>query len=211
MPKMFKLPDDSPPIIPVIVIKDAAKAPKLAEALLAGGIKTIEVTLRSKAALDAVKAITTSVPEIFLGAGTILTGNQLELASKAGASFFVSPGSTDQLIQAAMQYDQPFLFGAGTASEAMKLREHGFLRLKFFPADGAGGIKTLKGLKGPLPDITFCPTGGINEKNAKDYLDLDNVFSIGGSWIAPTELIEAEAWNEITARAQAASILAASG
>jgi 2-dehydro-3-deoxyphosphogluconate aldolase/(4S)-4-hydroxy-2-oxoglutarate aldolase len=110
-----------------------------------------------------------------------------------------------------MQYDQPFLFGAGTASEAMKLREHGFLRLKFFPADGAGGIKTLKGLKGPLPDITFCPTGGINEKNAKDYLDLDNVFSIGGSWIAPTDLIEAEAWNEITARAQAASILAASG
>lgn len=211
MPKMFKLPDDSPPIIPVIVIKDAAKAPNLAEALLAGGIKTIEVTLRSKAALDAVKAITTSVPEIFLGAGTILTGNQLELASKAGASFFVSPGSTDQLIQAAMQYHQPFLFGAGTASEAMKLREHGFLRLKFFPADGAGGIKTLKGLKGPLPDITFCPTGGINEKNAKDYLDLENVFSIGGSWIAPTELIEAEAWNEITARAQAASILAASG
>jgi 2-dehydro-3-deoxyphosphogluconate aldolase/(4S)-4-hydroxy-2-oxoglutarate aldolase len=208
MPKKFELPNDSPPIIPVVVIENAAKAPDLARALLAGGIKSLEVTLRSPAAIDAIRAISTLVPEIVLGAGTILSPNQMDRAAKAGASFFVSPGATNHLIDAAIQFEQPFLFGASTASEAMALREHGYRRLKFFPAESAGGKSTLKGLEGPLPDLSFCPTGGINQTNAEEYLTLPNVFSVGGSWIAPSNLIEAGAWAEITSLAQTASRLA---
>jgi len=209
MPKKFELPNNSPPIIPVVVIENAAKAPDLARALLAGGIKSVEVTLRSPAAIDAIRAISTLVPEIVLGAGTILSPNQMDRAAKAGASFFVSPGATNHLIDAAIQFEQPFLFGASTASEAMALREHGYRRLKFFPAESAGGKSTLKGLEGPLPDLSFCPTGGINQTNAEEYLTLPNVFSVGGSWIAPSNLIEAGAWAEITSLAQTASRLAA--
>jgi len=208
MPKKFELPNNSPPIIPVVVIENAAKAPDLARALLAGGIKSVEVTLRSPAAIDAIRAISTLVPEIVLGAGTILSPNQMDRAAKAGASFFVSPGATNHLIDAAVQFEQPFLFGASTASEAMALREHGYRRLKFFPAESAGGKSTLKGLEGPLPDLSFCPTGGINQTNAEEYLTLPNVFSVGGSWIAPSNLIEAGAWAEITSLAQTASRLA---
>ncbi|MFZ8898065.1 MAG: bifunctional 4-hydroxy-2-oxoglutarate aldolase/2-dehydro-3-deoxy-phosphogluconate aldolase [Alphaproteobacteria bacterium] len=208
MPKKFELPNNSPPIIPVVVIENAAKAPDLARALLAGGIKSVEVTLRSPAAIDAIRAISTLVPEIVLGAGTILSPNQMDRAAKAGASFFVSPGATNHLIDAAIQFEQPFLFGASTASEAMALREHGYRRLKFFPAESAGGKSTLKGLEGPLPDLSFCPTGGINQTNAEEYLTLPNVFSVGGSWIAPSNLIEAGAWAEITSLAQTASRLA---
>jgi 2-dehydro-3-deoxyphosphogluconate aldolase/(4S)-4-hydroxy-2-oxoglutarate aldolase len=208
MPKKFELPNNSPPIIPVVVIENAAKAPDLARALLAGGIKSVEVTLRSPAAIDAIRAISTLVPEIVLGAGTILSPNQMDRAAKAGASFFVSPGATNHLIDAATQFEQPFLFGASTASEAMALREHGYRRLKFFPAESAGGKSTLKGLEGPLPDLSFCPTGGINQTNAEEYLTLPNVFSVGGSWIAPSNLIEAGAWAEITSLAQTASRLA---
>jgi 2-dehydro-3-deoxyphosphogluconate aldolase/(4S)-4-hydroxy-2-oxoglutarate aldolase len=208
MPKKFELPNNSPPIIPVVVIENAAKAPDLARALLAGGIKSLEVTLRSPAAIDAIRAISTLVPEIVLGAGTILSPNQMDRAAKAGASFFVSPGATNHLIDAAIQFEQPFLFGASTASEAMALREHGYRRLKFFPAESAGGKSTLKGLEGPLPDLSFCPTGGINQTNAEEYLTLPNVFSVGGSWIAPSNLIEAGAWAEITSLAQTASRLA---
>jgi 2-dehydro-3-deoxyphosphogluconate aldolase/(4S)-4-hydroxy-2-oxoglutarate aldolase len=191
-----------------VVIENAAKAPDLARALLAGGIKSLEVTLRSPAAIDAIRAISTLVPEIVLGAGTILSPNQMDRAAKAGASFFVSPGATNHLIDAAIQFEQPFLFGASTASEAMALREHGYRRLKFFPAESAGGKSTLKGLEGPLPDLSFCPTGGINQTNAEEYLTLPNVFSVGGSWIAPSNLIEAGAWAEITSLAQTASRLA---
>jgi 2-dehydro-3-deoxyphosphogluconate aldolase/(4S)-4-hydroxy-2-oxoglutarate aldolase len=208
MPKKFELPNNSPPIIPVVVIENAAKAPDLARALLAGGIKSVEVTLRSPAAIDAIRAISTLVPEIVLGAGTILSPNQMDRAAKAGASFFVSPGATNHLIDAAIQFEQPFLFGASTASEAMALREHGYRRLKFFPAESAGGKSTLKGLEGPLPDLSFCPTGGINQTNAEEYLTLPNVFSVGGSWIAPSNLIEAGAWAEITSLAQTATRLA---
>lgn len=208
MPKKFELPNNSPPIIPVVIIENAAKAPDLARALLAGGIKSVEVTLRSPAAIDAIRAISTLVPEIVLGAGTILSPNQMDRAAKAGASFFVSPGATNHLIDAAIQFEQPFLFGASTASEAMALREHGYRRLKFFPAESAGGKSTLKGLEGPLPDLSFCPTGGINQTNAEEYLTLPNVFSVGGSWIAPSNLIEAGAWAEITSLAQTASRLA---
>ena len=208
MPKKFELPNNSPPIIPVVVIENAAKAPDLARALLAGGVKSLEVTLRSPAAIDAIRAISTLVPEIVLGAGTILSPNQMDRAAKAGASFFVSPGATNHLIDAAIQFEQPFLFGASTASEAMALREHGYRRLKFFPAESAGGKSTLKGLEGPLPDLSFCPTGGINQTNAEEYLTLPNVFSVGGSWIAPSNLIEAGAWAEITSLAQTASRLA---
>jgi len=208
MPKKFELPNNSPPIIPVVVIENAAKAPDLARALLAGGIKSVEVTLRSPAAIDAIRAISTLVPEIVLGAGTILSPHQMDRAAKAGASFFVSPGATNHLIDAAIQFEQPFLFGASTASEAMALREHGYRRLKFFPAESAGGKSTLKGLEGPLPDLSFCPTGGINQTNAEEYLTLPNVFSVGGSWIAPSNLIEAGAWAEITSLAQTASRLA---
>ncbi len=208
MPKDFVLPENAPPIIPVVVVENADNAAGLAKALLAGGIKAIEVTLRSSAALDAIKAIATEAPDIYLGAGTVLSPDDMVRAVAAGAQFLVSPGATQSLLDTGEASGKPFLPGVATASEAMALRELGYTRMKFFPADAAGGPTALKGLGGPLPDIAFCPTGGVNANNAAEYLHLANVFAVGGSWLAPTALISAGDWSEIAARARSAARLA---
>lgn len=208
MPKDFTLPENAPPIIPVVVVEDASHAAGLAKALLAGGIKAIEVTLRSSAALDAIEAIATEAPGIFVGAGTVLSPDDMVRSVAAGAQFLVSPGVTQTLLNTGEASGTPYLPGVATASEAMALRELGYARMKFFPADAAGGPTALKGLGGPLPDIAFCPTGGVNANNATEYLHLANVFAVGGSWLAPTALISAQDWPEIEARARTSTRLA---
>ena len=208
MPKPFALPENAPPIIPVVVIEDAAHAPGLAKALMAGGVQAIEVTLRSSAALDAIKAIAAADTGIMVGAGTILSHDDMVRAVAAGAEFLVSPGATPALLESGEASGTPYLPGVATASEAMALREIGYARMKFFPADAAGGPTALRGLAGPLPDIAFCPTGGVNAHTVAEYLQLSNVFAVGGSWLAPTALIAAEDWGEITTRAQSATRLA---
>jgi 2-dehydro-3-deoxyphosphogluconate aldolase / (4S)-4-hydroxy-2-oxoglutarate aldolase len=208
MPIALALPDGAPPAIPVVVIEDAADAAPLARALLAGGIRVIEVTLRSTAALAAIKAIATDVPDMFVGAGTLLSPEDMAQAAAAGAQFLVSPGATQSLINCGIASQLPFLPGVATASEAMALREVGFRRMKFFPADAAGGIAGLKGLGGPLPDLAFCPTGGVGADNAAAYLALDNVFAVGGSWLAPAAAIRARDWRRIETLAAEAARLA---
>ena len=197
MPISVELPEGAPPIIPVVVIEDATVAAPLARALIAGGIRAIEVTLRSKAALAAIKRIADEVPEILVGAGTILSPEDMLQAAAAGARFTVSPGATQSLLETGEASGLPFLPGVATASEAMALREIGYRKLKFFPADAAGGIPALKGLNGPLPDLSFCPTGGVGADNAASYLALPNIFAVGGSWLAPTDAIRAQDWDHI--------------
>lgn len=207
MPVRFELPPGAPPTIPVVVVENAEDGPPLAKALLRGGVRAIEVTLRSPAALDAIKAIAKDAPDIFLGAGTVLTRDDMVRAVAAGAKFLVSPGATQALLEAGEASKTPYLPGAATASEAMALRELGYERLKFFPADAAGGRNGLKGLAGPLPDLGFCPTGGVNGENAAEYLNLPNVFAVGGSWLAPIDLMRKRDWEGVEALARAASKL----
>jgi 2-dehydro-3-deoxyphosphogluconate aldolase/(4S)-4-hydroxy-2-oxoglutarate aldolase len=192
--------------VPVLVLHDAADAAPLARALIAGGLPVLEVTLRTPAALDAIRAMA-QVPGGHVGAGTLITPEDVRAAKEAGATFGVSPGATDALLEACEAHDLPLLPGAATASEAMRLLERGYDMLKFFPAEAAGGTAALKGIGGPLPQITFCPTGGINPDNAAAYLRLPNVICAGGSWVAPDALIKAGAWDEIEALARAASQL----
>ena len=173
----------------------------------AGGLPAVEVTLRTPGSLAALEAIAKSVPEAIAGAGTVLTKGQAKAAADAGAAFLVSPGATDVLIDAVLEIDLPWLPGAATASEVMRLREAGFFRQKFFPAEPAGGTAMLKGWGAPLPDVVFCPTGGISAANAQDYLDLPNVGCVGGSWVAPAKLIADKDWDAITALAEAAAAL----
>lgn len=208
MPTEFILPKGAPPTIPVVVIDNAGQAPALAEALLAGGVRAIEVTLRTPAGLDAIAAIAKSAPNIMLGAGTVLSPEDAQAAANAGAQFLVSPGATDSLLAAAEATGLPLLPGAITASEVMRLRERGYRRLKFFPADAAGGITALKGLAGPLPDISFCPTGGVGASNAAAYLALPTCFAVGGSWLAPTDAIRKGDWSLIEQLARDAQALA---
>jgi len=195
------------PVMPVIVIDDAACAVPLANALLAGGIRTIEITLRTPAALDAVRAVASDCPEITVGAGTV---NNAELARKArdaGAVFAVSPGTTAAVIQGCASAGLPLLPGAATVSEMMELQDAGFAAMKFFPANAAGGIPFIKALASPLPGITFCPTGGISQDTAPDWLALSNIACVGGSWVASQAAIAAGDFNAITARARAAAAL----
>lgn len=195
------------PVMPVIVIDEAAKAVPLAEALLAGGMRTAEVTLRTPAALDAIEAIATHCPDITVGAGTIRTPEQARAVSNAGGQFAVSPGSTAAVLAGCADASLPLLPGAATVSEMMRLFEQGFSELKFFPATAAGGLPFLKSLASPLPDISFCPTGGITPETAPDWLALSNIMCVGGSWVAPQGLIADADFAEITARARAASSL----
>ncbi|WP_299030896.1 bifunctional 4-hydroxy-2-oxoglutarate aldolase/2-dehydro-3-deoxy-phosphogluconate aldolase [uncultured Sulfitobacter sp.] len=195
------------PIVPVLVVNDAAHARDLATALIAGGLPALEVTLRTPAALDAIREMA-KVPNGYVGAGTLVTPEDVIAAKEAGASFGVSPGATDALLEACEREGLPLLPGAATASEAMRLLERGYDMLKFFPAEASGGAPALKAIGAPLPQITFCPTGGVSPTNASDYLSLDNVLCAGGSWVAPDSLIQAGAWDEITALAKAASQLA---
>ncbi|MEX2520751.1 MAG: bifunctional 4-hydroxy-2-oxoglutarate aldolase/2-dehydro-3-deoxy-phosphogluconate aldolase [Paracoccaceae bacterium] len=194
------------PIIPVLVVDDASAAAGLAAALIAGGLPAIEVTLRTPAALDAIRAMA-AVPGGVVGAGTLLTAEDVRAAKAAGAEFGVSPGATPALIAAAEAEGLPLLAGAATASEAMALLERGYDFMKFFPAEASGGAPALKALAGPLPQIGFCPTGGVSLKNAPTYLSLPNVLCAGGSWVAPANLVAARDWAGIEALAREAASL----
>ena len=195
------------PVMPVVVIEDAAQALPLARALLAGGIRSIEITLRTPAALAAIRAIAAEIKEMAVGAGTVLSAADLDAAARAGAHFAVSPGSTPALLAAAATQRLPWLPGAATASEAMTLREAGYRLLKFFPAAAAGGAALLRSLHGPLPDIRFCPTGGIAVESAATWLALPNVICVGGSWLAPGDRLRALDWDAIEALARHAANL----
>ncbi len=190
------------PVIPVLVIHDASQAAALARALVAGGLPVLEVTLRTPAALDAIRAMA-DVPGAIVGAGTVLTAADVTAAHAAGAGFAVSPGTTPALADACMTVGLPLLPGAVTASEAMARAEEGFDFLKFFPAEPMGGVATLKALSGPLPRLAFCPTGGITATTMRDYLALATVPCVGGSWIAPDAALRAGNWDAITALARA--------
>ncbi len=194
------------PIVPVLVIHDVRHARPLAEALIAGGLPALEVTLRTPAALEAISAMA-GVPGGHVGAGTLITPEDVRAAKQAGASFGVSPGATDALLDACEAEELPLLAGAATATEAMRLFERGYDMLKFFPAEASGGAPALKAIGGPLPQITFCPTGGVSPQNAETYLSLSNVLCVGGSWVAPNDLIQAGKWDDIEALAKAASLL----
>jgi 2-dehydro-3-deoxyphosphogluconate aldolase/(4S)-4-hydroxy-2-oxoglutarate aldolase len=195
-------------IIPVLVIDDAATAAPLAEALIAGGLPVLEVTLRTPAALDAIRAMA-EVSGGHVGAGTLITPEDVSAAKAAGATFGVSPGATEPLLAACEAEDLPLLPGAATASEAMRLLARGYDMLKFFPAEAAGGAPALKALAAPLPQIAFCPTGGITQANAPAYLALPNVLCAGGSWVAPKDLMAARDWPAIEALARQAAQLGA--
>lgn len=188
------------PVVPVLTIEDAAQAVPLARALLEGGIGVVEVTLRTAAALDAIAAMA-GVPGMVVGAGTVLTPSQYEAVAAAGARFVVSPGSSEALLDAAARSGVPFLPGAATPSEVLVLLEQGYRLQKFFPAEPAGGIPMLKALAAPIPDVRFCPTGGVGIGNARDYLALPNVVCVGGSWLTPAPALAAGDWRSVTALA----------
>lgn len=194
------------PVIPVLTIDRVEDAQPLARALVAGGLPALEITLRTDAALEAIAAIA-EVEGAMAGVGTLLTPAQVRDAKAAGAIFGVSPGTTPSLISATLEFDLPLLPGAATATEAMRLLEQGFIFQKFFPAEAAGGAPALGSMAGPLPQITFCPTGGVTPENAKTYLALPNTLCVGGSWIAPKALVAAGAWGEITQIARRAADL----
>ena len=195
------------PVVPVIIIEDVKSAVPLARALVAGGLKAIEITLRTAGALDAIKAVAEEVEGAVAGAGTVLDARQWDLAVKAGSKFIVSPGAGTSVLDAADQSDIPLLPGSATASEVMQLRDRGYTVMKFFPAEQAGGAPYLKALSSPLAGVRFCPTGGISLKNALDYLSLPNVVCVGGSWVAPKELVAAGDWAGITKLASEAAAL----
>ena len=196
------------PVVPVLVIDDAKSAKKLAEALVKGGLPALEVTLRTAAALDAIRAMA-EVPGGAVGAGTLLTPADVKAAKAAGATFGVSPGATERLLDACAEYDLPLLPGAATASEIMALLERGYTVQKFFPAEQAGGAAYLKSIGSPIPQVSFCPTGGISLKNARDYLGLANILCVGGSWVAPKDAVQRGDWAAITALAAEAAALRA--
>lgn len=194
------------PIIPVLVVEEAAHARPLAEALVAGGLPVLEVTLRTPAALEAIAEMA-RVEGGVVGAGTLLTPDDVTAAKSAGARFGVSPGATDRLLDACEDAELPLLPGAATASEAMRLLERGYTVQKFFPAEAAGGAPALKAIGAPLPQVRFCPTGGVTVQNAPDYLALANTLCAGGSWVAPGKMVQAGDWAGIEALARAASQL----
>lgn len=194
------------PIVPVLVVEDASKARPLAEALVKGGLPALEVTLRTDAALEVIAEMA-KVEGGVVGAGTLLTPDDVKNAKAAGATFGVSPGATDKLLDACEAADLPLLPGAATASEAMRLLERGYTVQKFFPAEASGGIPALKAIGAPIPQVRFCPTGGVSPKNAQDYLSLSNTVCAGGSWVCPANLIAAEDWDAITKLASEAAKL----
>ncbi|OYX44277.1 MAG: keto-deoxy-phosphogluconate aldolase [Rhodobacterales bacterium 32-67-9] len=194
------------PVVPVLVIDRIEDAAPLARALVAGGLPALEVTLRTPAALDAIREMA-EVPGGMVGAGTLLTPADVKAAKAAGARFGVSPGATDRLLAACEDEGLPLLPGAATATEVMALLEKGYTVQKFFPAEASGGAKALASIGAPIPQVRFCPTGGIGPKNVADYLGLPNVLCVGGSWVAPKDLVAAGDWAAIEALARAASAL----
>jgi 2-dehydro-3-deoxyphosphogluconate aldolase/(4S)-4-hydroxy-2-oxoglutarate aldolase len=194
---------DVSPVIPVVVIEDAESAVPLARALFAGGVGIIEVTLRSPAALGAIAAIAQEVPEMLVGAGTVCSEQQAEQSAAAGARFLVSPGSTDRLLDGFERVGLPFLAGCATPSDMMRLLERGLTEGKLFPATVVGGTALLKAVAGPLPQLRFCPTGGVTPETAPDFLALPNVGCVGGTWLTPPALVKDADWQAITALAAA--------
>jgi 2-dehydro-3-deoxyphosphogluconate aldolase / (4S)-4-hydroxy-2-oxoglutarate aldolase len=199
------------PVIPVIAIDNADHAVRLARALVAGGVRVLEVTLRTPAGLDAIRAIARHVPEAIVGAGTLRHPDEFAAAHEAGARFGVSPGLTPALVDAARASGLPWLPGVMTPSEVMDAQATGFSHLKLFPAQQAGGTGMLKALYGPFPDVVFCPTGGISPDNAAQFLSLPNVACVGGSWLTPPAAVKAEDWSTIEALARQAAALSRSG
>ena len=198
------------PVIPDKVIDELADAVPLASALVAGGLPVLEITLRTSVALAAIEAIAASVPEAMVGVGTVTSTVEMEQSINAGATFAVSPGCTSELATKAAGFELPYLPGVANPSDVMRALEHDLSVLKLFPAEAAGGTAMLKALSGPFPQVRFCPTGGIGPDNMLDYLRLDNVMTIGGSWVAPKQDIAAKNWQNITSLAAAAVRKAAS-
>ena len=195
------------PVMPVIVLDRVEDAVPLAEALVSGSIRVLEVTMRTSAALDCVRAIRAAVPNAIVGVGTITNIADMNAAREAGAMFGVSPGTTPALLSHAATSGFPFLPGSMTPSDVMRALDAGFTAMKLFPAQQAGGIAMLKALGGPFPQVTFCPTGGIDADSAAAFLALPNVACVGGSWLSPAALIASKSWSEIQKRAEAASRL----
>lgn len=192
------------PVVPVLVIHDVDKAVPLAKALMAGGIKVLEVTLRTPAALDVIKTIAEEVPDALIGAGTVTNAQQLKAVVDAGAKFAISPGMTAELLKAGQECEIPLIPGISSTSDLMKGKDAGYTHLKFFPAEASGGVKAIKSISGPFPDVVFCPTGGIGPGNYKEYLALGNVKCVGGSWVAPDDAIAEGDWDRITQLAKEA-------
>ncbi|MFF8776318.1 bifunctional 4-hydroxy-2-oxoglutarate aldolase/2-dehydro-3-deoxy-phosphogluconate aldolase [Streptomyces sp. NPDC015140] len=202
---------DLAPVVPVVVVDDLADAVPLARALVAGGLPAIEVTLRTPVAVDAIRAIAGEVPGAVVGAGTVITPDQVGEVVAAGARFLVSPGWTDVLLDAMRASGVPFLPGVSTTSEVVALLERGVREMKFFPAEAAGGTAYLKALAAPLPQARFCPTGGIGPGSAPEYLALPNVGCVGGSWMLPKDAVTDRDWGRVEALARAAAALSAGG
>ncbi|MFI3247062.1 MAG: bifunctional 4-hydroxy-2-oxoglutarate aldolase/2-dehydro-3-deoxy-phosphogluconate aldolase [Ferrimonas sp.] len=192
------------PVIPVLVIKRLEDAIPMVKALADGGINVVEITLRTECALDAIRAIRTELPEVMTGAGTVLTPEDLQAVVDAGGQFIVTPGATEELLAAGRDAKIPFIPGVASVSEAMTAMSYGHRYLKFFPAEANGGVPALKSLTGPLQGLKICATGGIKPSNMNDYLSLSAVPCIGGTWLTPDELVDAKAWDQITALAKEA-------
>ena len=186
------------PVMPVMVIQNLDDAVPLARALVAGGIKVLEITLRTPIALDAIRLISQEVKDAIVGAGTIITPEQLQAAEDAGAAFAISPGLTPRLLAAAKAGNIALIPGIATLSELMLGMEYGLDHFKFFPAEAAGGIPMLKSIAGPVPQVTFCPTGGISPENYNSYLQLSNVACVGGSWLVPADVVKSKNWARVT-------------
>jgi 2-dehydro-3-deoxyphosphogluconate aldolase/(4S)-4-hydroxy-2-oxoglutarate aldolase len=191
-------------VIPVLTIERLEDAVPLAKALVAGGVRVLEVTLRTPVAIEAARAIMAEVPEAVVGIGTILNADDLARAERLGASFGISPGATPDLLKAAAASGLPFAPGIATASEVMQALAHGFNLLKFFPAEQSGGIRAIRALAGPFPEVRFCPTGGVGEANAAAWLAEPNVVAVGGSWLCPSADIRSGNWDGITAMCELA-------
>lgn len=201
----FTRPAFTSRVVPVIVLDDASHAVPLAHALLEGGIDVMEITLRSSVALQSMEAVARDVPQMHLGAGTVTRVSEVAQVIAAGASFALSPGCTDELVQAVHGANLPFIPGVMTPSEVMRARNHGFTLMKLFPATQAGGLGMLKALGAPLPDVHFCPTGGVSLENLRDFLKLPNVAMAGGSWLTPANLLRDGDWSGITRLAREAT------
>lgn len=197
------------PIVPVIVINELSQAVPLAKALISGGVKVLEVTLRTECAIDAIRLIAQEVPEAIVGAGTVINSKQLQAVTEAGAQFAISPGLTDNLLDAAVKGSIPLIPGISSVSELMLGMNYGLTEFKFFPAEANGGVKALKAIAGPFSQVRFCPTGGISPANYRDYLALDSVLCIGGSWIVPADALQQGDYARITQLAKDAVASAA--
>jgi len=195
------------PVMPVVTIEDASAGPDLARALVRGGIRVIEVTLRTAQAMQAIEAIAREVPDICVGVGTIMTPKDLELAAQAGAAFAISPGATRELLDAGKDFRIPYLPAVATASELMTALAAGYSHFKLFPANVAGGQSALKGFYGPFPEARFCPTGGVTPQTATSYLEQPNVLCVGGSWLTPADVLKARDWARVEALAREAAAL----